>query len=335
MIPNRTREIRLARRPAGEPVAADFELAEMDIPVPGPKEFLVRGTYMSLDPYMRGRMSDAKSYAASTKIGDPMPAGVVGEVVQSNHPRFQVGDTVEGPFGWREHAVTDGTGVRKIDPKLAPISTALGVLGMPGLTAYFGLLDVCEPKAGDTLVVSAASGAVGAVVGQIGRIAGCKVVGIAGGKAKCEYVKNELGFHAAIDYRAPDFVEKLKAACGDGVDCYFDNVGGPVSDAVMPLINFRARVAVCGQIADYNATSVPTGPRYGRFLLVNRARMQGLIVTDWLARFPEGLKRLGAWVKSGQIKYREDVTEGIENAPAAFIGLLKGENFGKKLIKLR
>ena len=335
MIPNHTREIRLARRPVGEPTAADFELAETDIPVPGAKEFLVRGLYMSLDPYMRGRMSEAKSYAASTRIGEAMPAGGVGEVVQSNHPRFAVGDTVEGPFGWREHALSDGTGVRKIDAKLAPISTALGVLGMPGLTAYFGLLDVCEPRPGDTLVVSAASGAVGAVVGQIGRIAGCKVVGVAGGAAKCAYVKDELGFDAALDYRAPDFVQRLKAACADGVDVYFDNVGGPVSDAIMPLINFRARIAVCGQIADYNATEVPAGPRYGRFLLVNRARMQGLIVTDWMARFPEALKRLGGWIKSGQLKYREDVTEGIENAPAAFIGLLKGENFGKKLIKLR
>src|SRR5712671_5082745 len=260
MIPKTHRRVVLVRRPPGEPSESDFRVEEVAVPEPGPREVLVRVVYLSLDPYQRGRMRDAASYAANVGLGEVMTGGVVGEVVTSQHSGFKVGETVEGSLGWQEYAVGPGTALRKVDPSLAPISTANGVLGMPGMTAYFGLLEVGQPKAGETIVVSAASGAVGQVVGQIGKIMGCRVVGIAGGTKKCAFVKDELGFDACIDYKAEkDLDAALRAACAGGPDVYFDNVGGEISDAVLRNINFFGRVALCGSISQYNATTPPMG----------------------------------------------------------------------------
>jgi len=326
--------ILLKSRPKAEPEPGNFELVEEPIPEPGDGQALVRAVYLSLDPYMRGRMRDVKSYVPPTQIGEVMPGAVVGEVMASRDPSVSVGDIVEAYHGWQEYGVTEAKRLRKVDPRLAPISTALGVLGMPGMTAYFGLLEVGQPKAGETVVVSAASGAVGGVVGQIAKIKGCRAIGIAGGKAKCDYVRDELGFDACIDYKAEDLDAALKAACPDGIDVYFDNVGGKTLDAVLKRINLRARIVICGMISEYNLTGPDLAPRPTRALLVNRARMQGVLIFDHIERFPEALKALGEWVRSGKIKYRESVAEGLENAPAAFIGLLRGENFGKQLVKV-
>lgn len=329
------RQILLAARPVGAPKESDFKLVETPVPSPGPREFLVRTLYLSLDPYMRGRMSEARSYAKPVEVGDVMTGGIVGEVVESQHPYFKVGEIVEGRLGWQEYALSDGRGLRKVDPALAPISTANGVLGMPGMTAYFGLLEVGRPVPGDTVVVSAASGAVGGVVGQIAKMGGCRVVGIAGRDDKCGYVRDALGFDAALNYKTEkDLAAAIAAACPHGVDVYFDNVGGPVSDAVLQNLALRARVVVCGTISTYNATEVPTGPRIQRHFLVNRARMEGLIVTDFEAKWPDAMRRMAAWVRDGRLKYREDIVDGLENAPKAFIGLLEGRNFGKLQVKV-
>lgn len=328
----------LASRPVGEPKESDLRLEEFVVPAPGPGEVLLRTLFLSLDPYMRGRMSDAKSYAAPVPIGGVMEGGAVGEVVASNNPAFATGDIVLGRSGWQTHALSDGASLRKVDPSLAPISTALGVLGMPGMTAYAGLLAVGQPKAGETLVVAAASGAVGAVVGQIAKIKGLRAVGIAGGADKCRYVTDVLDFDDCLDHRAPDLPGRLAAACPDGIDIYFENVAGPVLDAVLPLLNTFARIPVCGTIAHYNDTAPPPGPdklpAVWRMILTKRLRVQGLLVTDFAALHGDFLRDMPQWVKQGRVKYREDIVDGFENAPRALIGLLRGENFGKLVVRV-
>ena len=329
------RQVRLAARPVGYPKETDFRLVESPVPEPGTGEFLVRVIYLSLDPYMRGRMSDARSYVPPVTLGDVMEGGTVGEVVRSNHPGYAVGDIVEGRLGWQEYAVSAGKGVRKLDPTVAPISTALGVLGMPGLTAYFGLLEVGQPKPGETVVVSAASGAVGGLVGQIAKLKGCRAVGLAGSDAKVDYITRELGFDAGINYRmAPDLDAALHAACPGGIDVYFDNVGGRITEAVSRHVNPFARFAICGLISQYNLTEPELAPRNERFVLVNRVRIQGFIVFDFAARYRDGLAQLTEWVRQGKLKYREHFVDGLERAPAALIGLLQGKNFGKMVVRV-
>jgi len=327
------RRIVLRRRPVGAPRPDDFELIESPAPQPADGQILCRTIYLSLDPYMRGRISGVKSYAKGVDPGELMVGGTVGEVVESKHPGFAKGDLVAGRDGWQAYGVSDGAGVRTLDPKQAPISAALGVLGMPGMTAYVGLLDFGKLKSGETVVVSAASGAVGSVVGQIAKIKGCRAVGIAGGQAKCDYVVKELGLDACVDYKAGDLTAALSKACPNGVDVYFDNVGGDVLKSVLQLVNPHARVPLCGLISQYNATEPPAGPNWG-VLLVNRVMVKGFIISDHLDRMPDFLRDGTAWVREGKLKYREDVVVGLENAPAAFIGLLEGKNFGKLMVKV-
>jgi NADPH-dependent curcumin reductase CurA len=329
------RQITLAARPVGFPKESDFKLVESPLPTPGPGQMLVRALYLSVDPYMRGRMSSAKSYAASVELGDVMTGGVVGQVVESHHPQFAAGEIVEGMFGWQQYAASDGKGVRKVDPKLAPISTALGVLGMPGMTAYFGLLEIGKPQPGETVVVSGAAGAVGSLVGQIAKIVGCHVVGIAGTDEKVRYVVEELGFDSAFNYHSTaNYYRKLIELCPQGVDVYFDNVGGTITDAVVRLINVRARLVICGQISQYDLTRPETGPRWLWALIVKQARAEGFLVFQFADRFEEGLRQMARWLQEGKLKYRESIVEGIENAPRAFLGMLKGENIGKQLVKV-
>jgi NADPH-dependent curcumin reductase CurA len=335
MIPKTQRRVVLLRRPPGEPAEADFRIESVPVAEPGPREVLVRNVYLSLDPYMRGRMRDVASYAPPVAIGEVMTGGTVGEVVLSNHPGFRIGDIVEDRLGWQEYAVANGASLRKVDPSLAPISTANGVLGMPGMTAYFGLFEVGQPKAGETVMVSAASGAVGQIVGQLAKIAGCRAVGIAGGPKKCAFVQETLGLPACVDYKqAKDLPAAIKAATPDGVDVYFDNVGGEVSDAVFYNLNFFARVALCGSISQYNAATPQLGPRLLGLFVGRRVAMRGFIVSDFAAKWGVAMRRMGEWVRSGAIKYKEDIVEGIEQAPRAFIGLLRGDNFGKLQVKL-
>ena len=327
----------LASRPVGEPKPSDFRTETYDVPTPGQGEVLLRTIWLSLDPYMRGRMNDAASYAQPVPIGGVMEGGTVSEVIASNNSGFAKGDIVLSRAGWQTHALSDGKGLAKIDPKIAPISTAVGVLGMPGMTAYTGLLDIGKPQAGETVVVAAASGAVGSVVGQIARIKGARAVGIAGGKDKCDYVKRELGFDDCLDHRDPDLAAKLKAACPKGIDVYFENVGGAVFDAVFPLLGNFARVPVCGLIAQYNDTET-TSPKWAgalmRAVLTKRLTIRGFIVSDFAARHGDFLRDMSAWVREGKVKYKVFVTEGLDSAPAAFIGLLKGANFGKQLVRV-
>ena len=330
------RQIRLAARPEGFPTDSDFELVETEIPEPGPGEVLVRSQWLSIDPYMRGRMSAARSYAKPTEVGQPMTGQAVGEVVESSDARFAAGDTVVGQLGWQDYAVARGGALRKLDPSLAPPQTALHVLGATGLTAYFGLFEVAWAKPGDAVVVSAASGAVGQIVGQLARIAGCgPVVGLAGSPEKVADLTELYGYDIGIDYKRDDVNAALKEACPNGVDIYFDNVGGALSETIFRRLALNARVPVCGQVSQYNLTEPELAPRNLSFLIVFRARLQGFLVTDYVHRFPEGLQRLGRWLGEGKLAYREDVTEGLENAPAAFIGMLRGENRGKALVKLR
>lgn len=329
------RRITLAARPAGMPKDSDFKLVELPAPEPGPDEFLVRVLHVSVDPYMRGRMNDAKSYAPPVQIGEVMGGGATGKVIASNNRQFQVGDFVEGMFGWQEYAVSNGKGVRKLDPKLAPISTALGVLGMPGLTAYFGLLEIGKPQPGETVVISGAAGAVGSIAGQIAKIKGCRVVGIAGSDEKVAWIRDELGFDAAFNYKTTtDYVAKLRELCPKGVDVYFDNVGGAATDAVFRVINTGARIVVCGQIAQYNAEKPETGPRLLAYLVVKQARAEGFLVFQFASRYSEGLKQMAEWLQAGKLKYREQFVDGIENAPRAFMGMLRGENTGKQLVRV-
>lgn len=330
------RQITLAARPVGFPQDSDFALVESEVPTPGPGEVLVHSQWLSLDPYMRGRMSEARSYAKPTEIGEPMTGQVVGEVVESQDARYAPGDTVVGQLGWRDYAVARGGTLRKLDPKLAPPQTALHVLGTTGLTAYFGLFDVGKPKPGDAVVVSAAAGAVGQMVGQLAKIAGCgPVVGLAGSAEKVSDLTELYGYDVGIDYKRDDVNEAVKQACPSGVDVYFDNVGGAVSETIFRRLALGARVPICGQISQYNLPEPELAPRNLSFLVVFRARLEGFLVSDYVHRFPEGLRRLGGWLAEGKLRYREDVTEGLENAPAAFMGMLRGENRGKALVKLR
>jgi NADPH:quinone reductase len=329
------RQITLASRPVGFPKVSDFHLVYTPLPSPAAGEVLVRSIYLSLDPYMRGRMSDAESYARPLAIGEVMTGGAVARVVESMDPGFLPGDTVEGILGWQEYAVVPGRELRKVDPGLAPVSTALGVLGMPGLTAYFGLLDICAPQRGETVVVSGAAGAVGMLVGQIAKIKGCRVVGVAGSDAKIAWLLDELGFDAAFNYRtAADSHARLKELCPAGIDAYFDNVGGVITDAVIRLINAKARISVCGQISQYNLEKPEKGPRWLGQLIVRQAKVQGFLVSAYAGRFPEALERLARWLRQGKLKYREDVAQGLEAAPQAFIGMLQGANQGKQLVRL-
>ena len=327
------RQIVLQSRPEGEPSESHFALNEAPAPEPGKGQFLARTIYLSLDPYMRGRMSDRASYARPAEPGQPMVGGTVGQVVRSNHPGFATGDSILGDWGWQEYGLSDGLGVRKLDPASGPISYALGVLGMPGMTAYVALLDLGRPQPGETVVVSAASGAVGAVVGQIAKIKGCRAVGVAGGDAKCRYVVDELGLDACVNYKTLDLDRALKDACPGGIDVYFDNVGGPVLAAVLRRINRGARIPLVGQIAHYNAAEPPPGPNLMP-LLIQRALIQGFIVSDHPGREGDFLRDVSGWLKEGKIRYKEDVVEGLENAPRAFLGLFRGENFGKLLVRL-
>jgi NADPH-dependent curcumin reductase CurA len=335
----RNRQILLASRPVGAPTADDFRLEKSGLPVPAAGQLLLRTLYLSLDPYMRGRMSDAPSYAAPVALGDVMVGATVSRVEASLHPDYQPGELVLGYSGWQDYALSDGSGLSKLDASLARPSLALGVLGMPGFTAYMGLLDIGQPQPGETVVVAAASGAVGAVVGQIAKIKGCRVVGIAGGGEKCRYVVEQLGFDACIDHHAADFKEQLVAACPAGIDVYFESVGGAVFNAVLPLLNARARVPVCGLIAQYNDTALPPGPdRMGLLMgaiLKKRLRVQGFIIwNDYGPRYGEFFTQMSAWVKEGRIKFREDIVDGLDKAPQAFIGLLQGKNFGKLVVRV-
>lgn len=328
-------QILLAQRPDGFPKPSDFKLVCSPIPTPAAGEILVRTLYLSLDPYMRGRMNDAKSYAPPVKLGEVMVGGVVGQVAASQYPKFQPGDFVEGFLGWQTYALSDGKGVRKLDPNLAPVSTALGVLGMPGLTAYFGLLEIGQPQPGETVVVSGAAGAVGSLVGQIAKIKGCRVIGVAGTDDKVNYLVRELGFDAAFNYQtAGDYGQKLKELCPNGIDVYFDNVGGPITDAVFKLINVRARVVIGGQISQYNVARPDPGPRFLWKLIEQQARVEGFLVFQFAARYSEGLRQMAEWLQAGKLKFREEIAHGIENAPEAFIGMLQGRNTGKQLVKV-
>jgi NADPH:quinone reductase len=329
------RQIRLAARPVGFPKVSDFQLVYSPQESPSPGRVLVRSGYLSLDPYMRSRMDAAETYARPIAIGEVMVGRAAAHVVESGDPRFRVGEAVTGMLGWQEYAAVAGDELTKIDPGIAPISTALGVLGMPGLTAYFGLLDVCEPQAGETVVVSGAAGAVGMIAGQIAKIRGCRVVGVAGSDAKTAWLLEELGLDAAINHRSDgDFDAELERHCPDGVDVYFDNVGGAITDAVVGRINDGARISLCGQSSQYNLEQPEPGPRWLSRLIVKRAKMQGFLVSAYADRFGEGLRQLALWLRQGRIKYREDVAQGIESAPRAFIAMLRGLNQGKQLVQL-
>lgn len=337
MSDRQNRRIVLASRPEGEPTLENFRLEMAQLPEPGPGEVLLRTRWLSLDPYMRGRMSPAKSYAKPVEIGDVMEGGTVAEVVASRNDAFREGDLVLGRSGWQEWAVSDGVGLRKLDPNAAPVQTALGILGMPGMTAYVGLLNIGQPKQGETLAVAAATGPVGATVGQIAKLKGCRTVGIAGGPDKCRALLEEFGFDAAVDHRAPDFPDRLEEACPAGIDVYFENVGGKVWNGVFPLLNDFARVPVCGRIANYSDTKLPEGPdrtpQLMGAVLTKRLRIQGFIVWDFASQTKDFLREMSVWVRDGRIKYREDVVDGLDKAPEAFLGLLKGRNFGKLLVR--
>ncbi|MCT4654929.1 MAG: NADP-dependent oxidoreductase [Cohaesibacter sp.] len=333
------RKITLAQRPVGVPDDTCLTMESEEIPVPGKGEMLLRTVYLSLDPYMRGRMSDAKSYAEPVAIGGTMVGGTVARVVTSNLEGFATGDWVLSMNGWQDYAISNGEMVQNMGPSPEAPSWALGVLGMPGLTAYAGLLKIGEPKAGETVVVAAATGAVGQQVGQIAKIKGCHVVGIAGGAEKCAYAVEELGFDACIDRNAPDFAAQLKAACTKGIDVYFENVGGDVFKAVLPLLNPNARIPLCGLISLYNATEIPADEGFAalllRTILVQKIKLQGFIVFDDFAHvYPEFAAEMMGWIKQGKIKYREHLVDGLENAQTAFNDLLEGRNFGKMVIKV-
>ena len=328
-------QVLLASRPTGWVTEENFKIVNTPVAKPAEGQILVRNHYLSLDPYMRGRMNDTKSYAAKQEIDQVMVGGTVGEVIESKNPKFKLGDIVTGFYGWQQYGCSDGAGVNKVDVSRVPMSAYLGVIGMPGVTAWVGLLDICQPKAGETVVVSAASGAVGQSVGQIAKIMGCRTVGIAGGPAKCAFVTDTLGLDACIDYKAgKDLDAELRAACPNGVDVYFDNVGGSVSDAVMRNLNFFARVALCGSISQYNAATPEMGPRLMGTFVGKRVSMRGFIVSDFAERFGPARRQMAEWIAAGRLKYREDIVDGLEKAPRAFIGLLRGENFGKLLVKL-
>ncbi|WP_372845837.1 NADP-dependent oxidoreductase [Pontiella sp.] len=333
------RRILLGARPHGAPKRDDFRIAEAPVPSPAEGEVLLRTLYLSLDPYMRGRMSDGPSYAPPVELNSVMVGGTVCRVEQSRHSDYSAGDLVLGYSGWQDYAVSDGTGLVQLAPDMEHPSLALGVLGMPGFTAYMGLLDIGRPQPGETVVVAAATGAVGSVVGQIAKLKGCRVVGIAGGAEKCGAAVEELGFDACIDHRAQDLEAQLAAACPDGIDVYFENVGGKVFDAVLPLLNSQARIPLCGLIAHYNDTELPPGPDrlslLTKTILIKRIKMQGFIIfDDYAPRYGEFAAEMGGWVNEGKVKIREDVVDGLERAPEAFIGLLEGRNNGKLVVRV-
>ncbi|MGQ8363816.1 NADP-dependent oxidoreductase [Glaciecola sp. 1036] len=325
---------RLKSRPKGEPSEDTWEFTESEVPEPKQGELLVKVLYISLDPAMRGWLNDAKSYIEPVQVGDVMRAGTVGKVIKSQHPDFAEGDYVAGYAGVQEYQITNGKGLHKVDPTLAPLSTYLGVLGMPGMTGYFGLLKSGEPKEGETVVISGAAGAVGGLVGQIAKIKGCHVVGIAGGQDKCEFLINELGFDAAIDYKNENVKKALKAACPKGVDVFFDNVGGDILDDVLTQINFKARIVICGAISQYNNTTPVKGPSNYLSLLVNRARMEGIVVFDNAKEYPIAMKEIAQWIAEGKLKPKEHIVEGIETFPDTLMMLFTGKNFGKLMLKV-
>jgi NADPH-dependent curcumin reductase CurA len=329
------RQILFIKRPTGIPDESCFKLVTSEIPRPTDGQVLLRTRFLSVDPYMRGRMNDRRSYVAPFQLNEVLTGGIVGEVVESKSNNFVKGNFAAGNLGWQDYSIAGEKEVRKIEPEIAPVSTALGVLGMPGLTAYFGLLDIGKPRQGETVVVSGAAGAVGTIVGQIAKIHGCRVVGIAGSDKKTIYLIDELGFDAAINYRtAPNLRRALKEACPAGVDIYFDNVGGDISDSVISLINKFARIPLCGQISLYNDEQISMGPRLQPRLLTFSAIMQGFIVHNYEKRFDEGIRQLADWVKEKKLKYAEHIVVGLENAPKAFIGLFAGENLGKQIVKV-
>ena len=329
------REWVFAERPDGEPDMSSFELRERDVPEPRYGELLVQVRYLSVDPYMRGRMDDAESYAEPWDVGDAMKGAIVGEVVESKSDAYDAGDLVTGNGTWADYSLLDADSVAPVDPSIADLPAYLGVLGMPGRTAYFGLLEVGEPNPGDTVVVSGAAGAVGSVVGQIAKMNGCRVVGFAGSEEKVEWLTDDLGFDAGINYkREDDYRGALDDVAPDGVDVYFDNVGGPITDAVFTKLNVDARVAVCGQIAHYNDEDVPTGPRKLPQLIAPRAKVQGLLIGDFATRFGKASEQLGTWVASGDLTHRETIVDGLENAPDAFLGLFSGDNIGKQVVSV-
>ena len=329
------RQWRLRAHPQGMPKETDWELVGTPIPEPGEGEIVARASWLSVDPYMRGRIAPVQSYAKGVLPGEVMAGGGVGAVIRSRHPGFREGDVVESmAWGWQDHATLRAAGTRKVDPALGPIRHALGVLGMPGLTAYFAFLDVGQPRVGDTVVVSSASGAVGQIVGQIAKLMGCRAVAVAGSAAKLAWCR-ELGYDAGVDYKSGDLRAALAAATPDGIDVYFDNTAGPIFDAVMERINLRARIVQCGTIDTYNRAGEPdVGVRHHRHMLVKRARWQGFLYPDYAHRADEGLARLASWLSEGKLRYREDVVDGLENMPRAFLRLLTGENFGKQLVRV-
>src|SRR5947209_1336568 len=328
------RQFTLAARPSGMPKESDFRLVEAPMPEPKEGEVLLKTVYLSVDPYMRSRITGIKTYADPVNIGDVMVGGTVGQVMQSKSPAFQPGEFAVGYWGWREYGVESAKSLQKLNPDMAPISLALGLLGMPGMTAYFGFLDLCSPKPGETVLVSGAAGAVGSIVGQIAKIKDCRVIGIAGGDDKVSYLVDELGFDAAFNYKTTnDYSGKLKELCPKGIDCYFDNVGGSITDAVFPLLNVFARVSICGQISQYNLEKPEPGPRLLSYILIKQARVEGFIVTRFASRFREGIGQMAKWLQEGKLKYQEHVVQGFENTPKAFIGMLQGENTGKMLVK--
>jgi hypothetical protein len=330
----RSRQVLLASRPAAMPTAANFRIEEVDVPDPGPGEVLVKNVYMSVDPYMRGRMREARSYAQPWEVGRPADGRAVGVVVRSSFPQLSAGDRVASMFGWREHYVAKGEALIKLDPAL-PLSAYLGVLGVPGFTGWYGLKEIGKPKAGETLVVSGAAGATGSLVVQVGKILGCRVVGTAGTEDKCAWLTKELGADVAVNYRkAGDLYEALRQACPSGIDIYFENVGGPLMEAVLRLLNPFSRIPLCGMISQYNLEIPDPGPRYLFSMIGNRTLMQGFIISDHMSRYPEFIAEVGGWLKAGRLKYEETVVEGLDNAPKAFLGLFSGDNLGKMVVKL-
>jgi len=327
-------QVLLSSRPSGWVSESDFKIVESDMPEPSAGEVLIENYWLSLDPYMRGRMSSAKSYAPPAEIGEVMVGGTVGRVIESESPRFARGDYVVGSTGWQTFAAASADGLSKVDPDIVPLSAYLGVCGMPGATAWIGLLEHCAPKAGETVLVSAATGAVGSVVGQIAKLQGCRAVGIAGGAKKCSYAVEELGFDACVDYKSGKLLDDLRAACPAGVDCYFENVGGEVMDTAFEVLNPFSRVALCGLVSQYNVTE-PYGITMMRSLLVNRVNLRGFIVFDRPDLYRKAIASLVRWVAEGRIRYHETVAEGLAAAPGAFVGMLKGANLGKQLVKLK
>ncbi len=327
-------EVLLASRPSGMSDLSNFSIREAKMPAPKEGEVLLKTLYLSVDPYMRGRMRDAPYFVEPFQINQPLSGGIVAEVVESKSPDLKKGDIVQGMLPWSNYSVSATKELQKVDPKLGPVSTALGVLGMPGMTAYFGLLEDGKPKKGETVVVTSAAGAVGSIVGQIAKIQGCRVVGVVGSDEKASFITKEFGFDAAINYKKPNYFEDLKKACPNGVDVFFDNVGGEISDRIFQLINEHARVVVCGQISQYNTDKPDMGPRLLWTILTKTATVKGFMVFDYSdERYNKGVLQMADWIKQGKIKYKENIISGIENAPKAFIGLFKGENIGKQLVK--